>query len=31
VEETIAKVLVLYFAKYASVKKYAEWIATELN
>ena len=27
----MAKVLVLYFSKYGSTKKYAEWIASELN
>jgi menaquinone-dependent protoporphyrinogen IX oxidase len=30
-DEIMAKVLVLYFSKYGSTKKYAEWIATELN
>jgi menaquinone-dependent protoporphyrinogen IX oxidase len=27
----MAKVLVIYFSKYSSTKKYAEWIALELN
>jgi menaquinone-dependent protoporphyrinogen IX oxidase len=27
----MAKALVLYFSKYGSTKKYAEWIASELN
>jgi menaquinone-dependent protoporphyrinogen IX oxidase len=27
----MAKVLVMYFSKYGSTKKYAEWIASELN
>jgi len=27
----MAKVLVMYFSKYGSTKKYTEWIAAELN
>jgi menaquinone-dependent protoporphyrinogen IX oxidase len=30
-ENIMAKVLVLYFSKYGTTKKYAEWIASELN
>jgi len=30
-EQIMAKVLVMYFSKYGSTKKYAEWIASELN
>jgi menaquinone-dependent protoporphyrinogen IX oxidase len=30
-EGIMAKVLVLYFSKYGSTKKYTEWIASELN
>jgi menaquinone-dependent protoporphyrinogen IX oxidase len=30
-EVIVAKVLVIYFSKYGSTKKYAEWIASELN
>jgi len=29
--EGMAKVLIMYFSKYGSTKKYAEWIASELN
>jgi flavodoxin len=27
----MSKVLIMYFSKYGSTKKYAEWIASELN
>jgi menaquinone-dependent protoporphyrinogen IX oxidase len=30
-EEIMAKTLVMYFSKYGTTKKYAEWIASELN
>ena len=30
-EEIMAKVLIMYFSKYGSTRKYAEWIASELN
>jgi menaquinone-dependent protoporphyrinogen IX oxidase len=30
-EKIMAKVLVMYFSKYGTTKKYAEWIASELN
>jgi menaquinone-dependent protoporphyrinogen IX oxidase len=30
-EKIMAKVLIMYYSKYGTTKKYAEWIATELN